>query len=499
MNRVSSSAFHNSADRYDPPRCHENTRVKILGMIRDWTLQLACDRKTWILWLNGAAGAGKSAIMQSILELLLLRYTFVAVASFFFSRGDSTRNTIAPLVSTLAYQLIQQIPATSDIILSTIDHNPLIFAQSLEFQLQQLIIQPLISLPSSSARQFVVVIDGLDECLNRNQQANLIKVVGNICNGMDIPIIFAIASRREPQIHFEFDQETVSHMLETIPLDDSEASDDIRHYLNEKFTDIKKTHPFRHLLTPDWPSVSTVTELVEKASNQFIYASTVINYISSPRANPAQQLKTILDLRLLNPLSEHPFAYLDSLYQHIFSQIENLDQVLDILAFIIISNKHSRVFNVNQIEQIFSMNLDTLQILFLDLTAVVQVRFNRISFLHASLPDFLQDPIRSQKYFLDLDKYCTKLLCMFLGHSFSEMLSSYNMVEIAEREKCRLLSFGTLLMASPIPSDQLQQAFMNFDSIFLRHKIDIHYVWEIFMILDLLQKLVCYMWLLSTF
>ncbi|KAF9475799.1 hypothetical protein BDN70DRAFT_209755 [Pholiota conissans] len=168
LEHVSSSAFHNSADRYDPPRCHPNTRVEVLGKIRDWAIQYGQDRKSWILWLNGAAGAGKSAIMQSILELLLLRYTFVAVASFFFSRGDSTRNIIAPLIPTLAYQLIQEIPETSEIILSTIAHNPLIFEQSLEFQLQQLIIQPLINLPFHMQKLFVVFIDGLDECLNRD-------------------------------------------------------------------------------------------------------------------------------------------------------------------------------------------------------------------------------------------------------------------------------------------------------------------------------------------
>ncbi|KAF9473168.1 hypothetical protein BDN70DRAFT_406622 [Pholiota conissans] len=299
---VSSSAFHNSAERYDPPRCHPNTRVEVLEKIRDWAIQYGHDRKSWILWLNGAAGAGKSAIMQSILELLLLQYTFVAVASFFFSRGDSTRNTIAPLVSTLAYQLIQQIPETSDFILSTIAHNLLIFEQSLEFQLQQLIIQPLINLPFHMCRLFVIFIDGLDECLNRDHQVNLIKVAGNIYIGKDIPLAFVIASRRESQIQYEFNQETVFHILETIPLDDSEASDDIRRYSNAKFADIKKTHPFRHLLPPDWPSISTVTEIVEKSSNQFIYASTVIKYISSPRAHPAQRLKVILDLRLLKPL-----------------------------------------------------------------------------------------------------------------------------------------------------------------------------------------------------
>ncbi|KAF9470179.1 hypothetical protein BDN70DRAFT_821682, partial [Pholiota conissans] len=57
--RVAPSAFHNSAQRNDPPRCHPNTRVQILQDMFDWILQ-SDDRETWLLWLNGAAGAGKS-------------------------------------------------------------------------------------------------------------------------------------------------------------------------------------------------------------------------------------------------------------------------------------------------------------------------------------------------------------------------------------------------------------------------------------------------------
>ncbi|KAF9479894.1 hypothetical protein BDN70DRAFT_993159 [Pholiota conissans] len=474
LEHVSSSAFHNSAERFDPPRCHPNTRVEILEKIRDWAIQYGFDRKSWILWLNGAAGAGKSAIMQSIAELLLLQYSFVAVASFFFSRGDSTRNTIAPLVSTLAYQLIQEIPETSEFILSKIAHNPLIFRQTLDYQLQQLIIQPLINLPFHMRKLFVIFIDGLDECLDQDHQVNLIKVAGNIYIGKDIPLAFVIASRREPQIQFGFNQETVSHILENIPLDDSKASDDIRHYLNAKFADIKKTHIYRQSLPPKWPSVSTVTKIVEKSSNQFIYASTVINYISSPRADPACQLKVVHNLSLLNPSSQHPFAHLDSLYQHIFSQVKNLDQVLDILAFDILNTYG--VWSGTTLDRAFFMEPNSLQILFQDLTAVIQVEFDgsytHLSFLHKSLPDFLQDPVRSQKYFLDLEKYHTKLLCMFLGYSFLETPSSNNTDKIAEREYYRLLSIEILLMASPIPSDQLQQAFINFDSISLRHGMD---------------------------
>ena len=57
----------------------------------DWVHRT--DWETWyryILWLTGAAGAGKSAIAQSIIELCLVQG--LIIASFFFNRSDSTRN-----------------------------------------------------------------------------------------------------------------------------------------------------------------------------------------------------------------------------------------------------------------------------------------------------------------------------------------------------------------------------------------------------------------------
>ncbi|KAF9477294.1 hypothetical protein BDN70DRAFT_947592, partial [Pholiota conissans] len=196
---VSPSAFHNSAQRVDPPRCHPGTRIKVLQDIFDWALIYAQDRKAWILWLNGAAGAGKSAIMQSITERLLSVKSIINTGSFFFFRGDPTRNTTASLVATLAYQLIRAFPDISDNILHAIEHDPFIFNQSIEAQLEALIIQPIIHLPFNLQRLFVVIIDGIDECLDRVQQADLIKTLGRI-SCRDVPVIFLIASRREAQI-----------------------------------------------------------------------------------------------------------------------------------------------------------------------------------------------------------------------------------------------------------------------------------------------------------
>ena len=61
-------AFHNSLQRSDPPKCHKHTREAILDKIVDW-VRKRIDTDTFIMWLYGAVGAGKSAIAQTIAEL----------------------------------------------------------------------------------------------------------------------------------------------------------------------------------------------------------------------------------------------------------------------------------------------------------------------------------------------------------------------------------------------------------------------------------------------
>ncbi|KAF9475804.1 hypothetical protein BDN70DRAFT_883244 [Pholiota conissans] len=410
LQNVAPSAFHNSAQRADPPRCHPKTRVEILEKIYTWIIQSAY-RESWLLWLNGAGGAGKTAIMQTMAERCILEA--LAIASFFFARTDSGRNTMEHLVGSLAYQLMRAIPDTQDDILCAIEEDPLIFAQSFPSQLQRLIVDPLDNLPCRLQQPFAVFIDGLDECLDCAHQSNLIKVLGDIsCSRtIPLPVIFLVSSRREPQIKLGFNTIEVSQLLENIPLDDIEASDDIRRLLNINFADIKKTHPFRHLLAPNWPSVSTVSKIVEKASNQFIYASVVINYISSPRANPAQRLKIANDPILQNSSSERPFAHLDLLYRHIFSQVQNYELVSEILTYL----SFGFVPIVSVIETIFSLTPGDLEVLLIDLSPILKFQLTpdhctEVCFLHASLPDFLHDPKRSGEYFLDINKICPKLL-----------------------------------------------------------------------------------------
>jgi hypothetical protein len=459
--------------------------------IYDWIIKSGY-RDEYLLWVNGAAGAGKSAIMQSIAERCVL--AAIAIASFFFVRSDSTRNTMAPLVATLAYQLIQAIPDTADDILLTIERNPLIFQQSLEDQLRELIIGPLLRLPPHLQRLFVVFIDGLDECNDRAHQSNLLKILGNISSGRNIPVVFVIASRREPQIEAEFCRTQVADILTTIPLDDIQASDDIRRYLNAEFKEIKDTHLRRRSLAPDWPASDVIEQIVEKSSGQFIYASVVIGYISLPHGHPALQLDIINGIRPRNP-SENPFAHLDALYQYIFSQVKQLDAVRNVLAWHLIDF----TVTIQTLELLFQLAAGELEVLFADLTALVRcsadTHSNEMRILHASLPDFLLDESRSGDYYINLDEYRANLLYLFLEkpcpipdpHLSTPNLKHGSDLELGESWRLRAIN---ILLERTKVSDRLQRACMNFNCIIYSADISGQCVVTISILLGHLKKLV---------
>ncbi|KAF8981231.1 hypothetical protein BDQ17DRAFT_1438539 [Cyathus striatus] len=71
-------ACHDSAERADPPKCHPDTRKKVIEEIMKWVNMP--DSENRIMWLNGAAGIEKSAIAQTIAEAL--KNTLISSFSF---------------------------------------------------------------------------------------------------------------------------------------------------------------------------------------------------------------------------------------------------------------------------------------------------------------------------------------------------------------------------------------------------------------------------------
>jgi predicted ATPase len=163
------------------------------------------DLKSFIMWVYGPAGAGKSAIAQTIAELC--ETEMILLASFFFSRNDPSRSSVKPLIATIAYQITLNLPDVRDAILGAVERDPLIFSKSLGVQLKSLIVEPLQPLIDAGffnepTSRRLVIIDGLDECSDPKVQRNIVEVLANAQQQHRLPLIFLFASRPERDISF---------------------------------------------------------------------------------------------------------------------------------------------------------------------------------------------------------------------------------------------------------------------------------------------------------
>ncbi|KAF9558271.1 hypothetical protein CPC08DRAFT_604872, partial [Agrocybe pediades] len=134
-------AMHDSIQVVDPPKCHPNTRVAIIQSIIDWAKGIAdpeINQKS-IIWLNGGAGSGKSAIARSVAERCSKQG--LLLGSFFFAAGDAMRNHVGGLVATICYQICKILPGFRDMVSLSITNDPLIFKSSISTQLATLVIK----------------------------------------------------------------------------------------------------------------------------------------------------------------------------------------------------------------------------------------------------------------------------------------------------------------------------------------------------------------------
>ncbi|KAJ7219876.1 hypothetical protein B0H12DRAFT_1241362 [Mycena haematopus] len=156
---AASDAFHDSAERYPQPRCHPETRTKMLGELMAWASSNT-ESNDRVRWLHGPAGAGKSAIAQTLCQRL--KEQDHLGASFFFKRRHPSRGDGNKLFPTLAYQLALCLPELKTAISQAVEDDPAVTSRVLETQLRKLIVEP--ARQSIDDRIFVVVVDGLDEC-----------------------------------------------------------------------------------------------------------------------------------------------------------------------------------------------------------------------------------------------------------------------------------------------------------------------------------------------
>ncbi|KAF8990206.1 hypothetical protein BDQ17DRAFT_1256086, partial [Cyathus striatus] len=341
-----------SAERSDAPKCHPKTRTAVINNIMSWVDSK--DLMERIMWLHGPAGSGKTTIVQTVAERCDKENKLVS--SFFFSR-NSGRDDGYKLVATIASQMVIAIPATKEYVVAQLKHDSTLLTYSMENQMQKLVIEPLqhamsskcfdnhSSSGSSGNMSFVmphlITIDGLDECKNPQVQSRIINMIAELSNNQSTYFQFIIASRPELEIRTTFN--SMDNLTWTgLVLDDHYDPDkDIETYLQSEFSAIMHKHILKNDLQggTKWPSKKDLSTLVRRSSGQFIYASTIMKYISNSRRNPKESLCTIINLQSGESLRKSPYTELDELYRFILiastDQIQEYDMISPIFQVLL--------------------------------------------------------------------------------------------------------------------------------------------------------------------
>ncbi|RXW16892.1 hypothetical protein EST38_g8969 [Candolleomyces aberdarensis] len=215
LENIASNALHDSRARFDAPKCDEDTRVEVIKELMDWIQDREAPQR--LLCMTGAAGAGKSALQQTIAGKCSKSNTLGS--AFFFSAGDPTRNDLTHIVPTIACQLGLRNPALRDAIGNAIGEDPLIFEKTIGIQIDTLIVAPFQHVCASgrldsSTFPHAILIDGLDECSGEDSQDELLSTIKHCLLDNDLPFRIFIASRPEWAIRSALDNEPEGYLYQ---------------------------------------------------------------------------------------------------------------------------------------------------------------------------------------------------------------------------------------------------------------------------------------------
>ncbi|KAJ7181553.1 hypothetical protein C8R43DRAFT_1116920 [Mycena crocata] len=390
---VALEALFDSAESFPQPRCHPKTRTEILDDLFGWAVgkDSACPMR----WLHGPAGAGKSAVMQSLCQRL--QGAGHLGGSFFFKRGHPTRGNARVLFATLAYQLALQNPVLRRSISQIVQEDPSVVGRSIDAQLQALIVQPCQSFRDRTSHVPILLIDGWDECDGQTIQQEVLRLLGDVLDENPDVLRILVASRPEPHIRKTFERPSLNAALHR-SLHIHQSFKDAERYLYDEFARIRREHrdTMTGVPTP-WPSSKILDLLVEKSSGYFIYASTIIKFVDDSDFRPTERLATLVK-NVPSSSDPQPFEALDLLYMQILRSVPAQLQLVRILCVL-----ENFKLSLGDIEQLLDLSPGDVQLSLRRLHSVMRVPSDgsTISMYHASFRDFLADPTRSDEFCVD--------------------------------------------------------------------------------------------------
>jgi hypothetical protein len=377
---------------------------------------LAHEYDQWkMLWVRGFAGTGKSAVAQSFADSCDEKGILGGSYFFFRAAGRNKPNTV---VLTLVYQLATNVPKYKTLIEHRLAKNPSLLENSLPVQFRKLIVEPFAVLQRERPRKpIVVILDGFDECEGEDAQREILDMITDaIRTNPDLPLRWLIFSRPEAHLKNVFSRNSECGREELII--DAECRDNVEKYVKDKLREIKAA--YNDVTPAEWPSQTTLQELLDTIDGLFILASTCVNYIGDrEEADPVSQLDDLLKfMRRLHGIgSRNPLTTLDLLYSRVLEDVPPMVSTTTwrILGCLLIHSRH-QLRSARALSSFLCLDQRTFYKAVRGLHSVMWIpdlkdaAESQLQFHHASFEDFLLDPSRSGRFFIDRQKALTDII-----------------------------------------------------------------------------------------
>ncbi|TFK66437.1 hypothetical protein BDN72DRAFT_961756 [Pluteus cervinus] len=302
--RAVRSASFDAAERGDPPKCLADTRIAVQDSLIAWRSN---SKAGPVRLISGWAGTGKTTIAQTMAEYWEQQGQLAG--SFFFSRSSKEKSRVDCVCDTILHQFLQTFGVDVDV-----GH---LYGRGITWTV---LFGVLVSTSRSLPLPVVIVIDGLDECSNTNHQATFLRQIIESLDRLGSSFKFLISCRPERHLENVFNQFT--HQLGPsyrIYLGQSpEDHGDIQTFFRVSFDRIcqdRRDDGAMSITDGPWPSRKQLGALVDRASGQFIFAATVVEFVDDENEDPVEMLNLVLEQRTSS------FEAIDQLYLVILKRV----------------------------------------------------------------------------------------------------------------------------------------------------------------------------------
>ena len=393
----------------------KGTRRDVLSQLETW---LNNEQDKRVFWLNGLAGTGKSTITQTFAETSFAGGKLGA--SFFCSRNFDDRSNLRSILPTIAFQLAHRYLPFREELIPVLVASPDVGRETLCSQMEKLIVGPF----QVSKIQTLIIIDALDECKDEEPASALLSILSRYVD--EIPHVkFFITGRPEPRIRSGFRLELLQPHTDVLRLHDIKRSSvdaDIKLFLRTQLLEIVK-HRSDCNFADDWPSVQEIDAICKKAAGLFIYASTVVKFVTSQYHPPDERLTLIVSLP--HDTSHEGRSGVDILYTQVLEQAFCNGDRGYYLHFKLVVGAVVLVFHPLSIKALSELlrNCGTMSRIYSTLRALHSLLLipegieDPIQIFHKSFPDFLMDPERctDQQFLIDPSIYHREVLLSCLN------------------------------------------------------------------------------------